>query len=206
LQCGGFVRSGAFVNAFGEFGNPGVFGDMAQAVNQFFLNGGTTAYVILLKNSILQGLAPSVVSLGPAPGGGATGSVLSVLPSGASTPTNAVTFTATEVTDELLTMSITIRPIPLTPTTPPVINSPISSSCTVRHRLLRRRRFRHPHRLLLHRALERSSRPIAVSRSVRRLMERPTPTILRPAWPPPRWSPWPWGPENPNKVDDGKKE
>jgi hypothetical protein len=119
LQCGGFVRSGAFANAFGEFGNPGVFGDMAQAVNQFFLNGGTTAYVILLKNSILQGLAPSVVSLGPAPGGGATGSVLSVLPSGASTPANAVTFTATEVTDELLTMSITIRPIPLTPTSPP---------------------------------------------------------------------------------------
>jgi hypothetical protein len=92
LQCGGFVRSGAFANAFGEFGNPGVFGDMAQAVNQFFLNGGTTAYVILLKNSILQGLAPSVVSLGPAPGGGTTGSVLSVLPSGASTPANAVTF------------------------------------------------------------------------------------------------------------------
>ena len=44
-QFGGFVRSGAFANAYGEYANPGVFGDMAQAVSQFFQNGGTTAYI-----------------------------------------------------------------------------------------------------------------------------------------------------------------
>ena len=33
---GGFVRSAAFTHAYGVNGNPGVFADMAQAVNQFF--------------------------------------------------------------------------------------------------------------------------------------------------------------------------
>ena len=63
-QYGGFVRSGAFSRAFGVANNQGAFGDMAQAVNQFFLNGGATAYIVALDNQQLDELSPSVVTLG----------------------------------------------------------------------------------------------------------------------------------------------
>jgi uncharacterized protein len=114
-QYGGFVRSGAFARAIGVAGNQGAFGDMAQAVNQFFLNGGATCYVVALPNQILGKLSPSVVTLGPGspPGSGA----LAQLPSGGTAPNDAINFTATEVTDELYAMAITIRPGQ--PTSPP---------------------------------------------------------------------------------------
>lgn len=114
-QYGGFVRSGAFARAIGVAGNQGAFGDTAQAVNQFFLNGGATCYIVALPNQILGELSPSVVTLGPGspPGSGA----LAQLPSGGTAPNDAVTFTATEVTDELYAMAITIRPGQ--PTSPP---------------------------------------------------------------------------------------
>jgi hypothetical protein len=57
-QFGGFLRSAAFANAI----DPSVadsstsFGDMAQAVNQFFLNGGTQAYVVALESQFLSSL------------------------------------------------------------------------------------------------------------------------------------------------------
>jgi hypothetical protein len=114
-QYGGFVRSGAFARAFGVAGNQGAFGDMAQAVSQFFLNGGATCYVVALPNQILAELSPSVVTLGPGspPGSG----TLVQLPLGGTAPNDAITFTATEVTDELYAMAITIRPGQ--PTSPP---------------------------------------------------------------------------------------
>jgi uncharacterized protein len=88
-QFGGFVRSAAFTNANDPNGIPGAFGDLAQAVNQFFLNGGTTAYVVALDNNKLQNklTTPSTVSVG------------------------GVTFTAIEVTDEWYSMTVSIRPI-----------------------------------------------------------------------------------------------
>ena len=114
-QYGGFVRSGAFTRAIGVAGNQGVFGDMAQAVNQFFLNGGATCYIVALPNQILGELSPSVVTLGPGspPGSGA----LAQLPSGGTAPNDAITFTAIEVTDERYVMAVTIRPGQ--PTSPP---------------------------------------------------------------------------------------
>jgi uncharacterized protein len=112
---GSFLRSAAFTNAYGPdirsggYGNPGVFGDMAQAVNQFFLNGGTTAYIVALNNGTLTSLLPSMVWL--------SGGTLSALASQSEPPSDGITFSATEVTDELYAMAITIRPIP--PTSPP---------------------------------------------------------------------------------------
>lgn len=112
-QFGSFIRSGAFANAYGVAGNTGAFGDMAQAVNQFFLNGGTTAYIVSINNvsnGKLSAVSPSVVWLNPA-------GVLTALKNSAPTPTTGIVFAATEVTDEYYWMAITIRPI-LPATTP----------------------------------------------------------------------------------------
>jgi phage tail sheath protein FI len=85
-QFGGFVRSAAFANA------AAAFGDLAVAVNQFFINGGTDAWVVALNNSNLpqQG---SQVSFG------------------------SIVFTALEITDEVYQMTITVRPsgVPISP-------------------------------------------------------------------------------------------
>src|SRR6202789_4538673 len=69
-QYGGFVRSGAFTRAFGVAGpqgglpgNQGAFGDMAQAVSQFFLNGGPTCYIVSLPNAELSAATPVSVTL-----------------------------------------------------------------------------------------------------------------------------------------------
>src|SRR4029077_20369883 len=105
-QFGSFLRSAAFTHAYGPAGNPGAFGDMAQAVNQFFLNGGTTAYIVALNNNELASLTSSMVTLS----GGNLAQATSPAASG-------MTFTATEVTDELYAMAITIRPI--LPSDPP---------------------------------------------------------------------------------------
>ncbi len=83
---GGFVRSLAFANALDSGGAPGAFGDMATAVNQFFLNGGTQTYVVGLINDQVQAIASVTVDA------------------------NGIVFTAREVTDELFTMMVSIRP------------------------------------------------------------------------------------------------
>jgi hypothetical protein len=120
-QFGGFLRSGAFTNALGPSGNPFVFGDMAQAVNQFFLNGGTHAFVVSVNgtNRTLSNLTPSLVSL--------SGGVLAALPAGSPAPSTGITFSAMEVTDESFAMSITIRPaVPASPPTEPLADIIIS--------------------------------------------------------------------------------
>ncbi len=76
-QFGGFVRSAAFANAAGHFG------DMATAVSQFFLNGGTNAYVVGIEAKAATSTASVTVG--------------------------ALTFSAREITDEVFTMSLTIR-------------------------------------------------------------------------------------------------
>src|SRR5580704_918817 len=67
-QFGGFVRSAAFANSTTSFG------DMAKAVNQFFLNGGSDAWVVALTNGQLPQVG-STISFG------------------------SLTFTALEITD-----------------------------------------------------------------------------------------------------------
>jgi hypothetical protein len=89
---GGFVSSVAFAKAsYADAASAktytGVFGDLAVAVNQFFLNGGTDAYVVALNNSVLSSLPPGTVQ---ALGG--------------------YTLSAREVTDALYTMTLEIRP------------------------------------------------------------------------------------------------
>jgi hypothetical protein len=92
---GGFVRSAAFANAYGPDGNPGAFGDMAQAVNQFFLNGGTTAYIVALKNDLLSSLPQATLTI------------------------DGIVFNAIQVTDEQFAITISIRPIPSPPSSTP---------------------------------------------------------------------------------------
>ena len=92
-QFGGFVRSAAFAaagNAYAYATNPGLdpntaFGDMAVAVNQFFLNGGTEAYVVGIQST--PPITGASVTIGP------------------------LIFTATEITDEIFSMKITVRPV-----------------------------------------------------------------------------------------------
>jgi uncharacterized protein len=90
-QFGGFVRSGAYANAAHDFA------DMAEAVNQFFLNGGTQAYVIGLVPQALNGVA----SLGQDANG-----FLGSQPQ----PIGSVTFAAREITDDKYVMTISVRP------------------------------------------------------------------------------------------------
>ena len=89
-QFGGFVRSGAYANAAHDFA------DMAAAVNQFFLNGGSQAYVV--------GLVPLALKNVAALGQGANGYVGSQLTIG------SVTFAAREITDDKYVMTISVRP------------------------------------------------------------------------------------------------
>ena len=57
---GGFFRSSAFDAESGSFG------DVAQAVNQFFLNGGANAYVIGLQAKPAgQPISPATATIGP---------------------------------------------------------------------------------------------------------------------------------------------
>jgi len=90
-QFGGFLRSTAFANAAPEFG------DMAVAVNQFFLNGGTEAYVVGLE--ALGGL------------GGIVGAQVPRRGDPTPPPLGALTFTAQEITDDEHQLAITVRPI-----------------------------------------------------------------------------------------------
>jgi phage tail sheath protein FI len=93
-QFGGFLRSAAFAaagDAYDFAADPAAdpetaFGDVAVAVNQFFLNGGTQAYVVGIQN-------PNLALVG------------------ASVTIDSLIFTATEITDETFGMTVTVRPI-----------------------------------------------------------------------------------------------
>ena len=115
-QFGGFVRSAAFANAYDSAKMPGAFGDMAQAINQFFLNGGTDAFVVSVNQaSASSALAkalpqPPVLGSPPLSPPSPPGLPAQVLDIG------GVVFTQLEVTDEIFAMSVVIRPSP--PTSP----------------------------------------------------------------------------------------
>jgi uncharacterized protein len=92
-QFGGFVRSAAFAYVFDAAGKPGASGDLAQAVNQFFLNGGTDAYVVSVNRASPGGILNQIVPPRALDIGG-------------------IAFTQREVTDEVFLMSVVIRPSP----------------------------------------------------------------------------------------------
>jgi hypothetical protein len=91
---GGFVRSQLYS------GDAGNYGDMATAVNQFFLNGGTVAWVV--------GLQPH-------------------LPSAPTLTFGTVVFTAREVTDDEFQLSILLTPNnpPSGPGSPPELTADV---------------------------------------------------------------------------------
>jgi uncharacterized protein len=107
-QFGGFLRSSAYAAA----GSPATtntsstFGDMASAVYQFFLNGGTDCYVLALLPS-------------------------SVAPTPAQLTFGNVTFTALEVTDDKWEMSILVRPVPPSVKVSPVVSPPTATMADV---------------------------------------------------------------------------
>jgi hypothetical protein len=90
-EFGGFVRSAAFAYAFDAAGKPGAFGDLAQAVNLFFLNGGADAYVVSVNRASLDGVLNRIIPPRALDIGG-------------------IAFAQREVTDELFLMSVVIRP------------------------------------------------------------------------------------------------
>jgi phage tail sheath protein FI len=97
---GGFVRSAAFTNASASFG------DMASAVNQFFLNGGTDAFIVSVNNATLQAAAPSFTLAG-------------------------LTVAAREVTDEFYALTVEVTPAALPagvspPASPPAVVDPLA--------------------------------------------------------------------------------
>lgn len=96
-QFGGFLRSSAYAAAGAATTRDPTtsFGDMASAVYQFFLNGGTDAYVVGLQPSSVA-VTPATLTFGP------------------------VTFTAIEVTDDKWEMTLSIRPVaPAVKSSPP---------------------------------------------------------------------------------------
>ncbi len=123
-QFGSFVRSAAFTNAYDGATPtplPGAFGDMAQAVSQFFLNGGTHAFVVSVnqpssKNTasalgklVPQPLPPFNFPLSPphSPISGAPAQSIDI---------GGVVFTQLEVTDEIFVMSVVVTPaVPTSP-------------------------------------------------------------------------------------------
>ncbi len=76
---GGFVRSAAFTHAAASFG------DMASAVSQFFLNGGTDAFIVSVNNATLKAAAPSFALAG-------------------------LTVAAREVTDDFYALTVEVSP------------------------------------------------------------------------------------------------
>jgi hypothetical protein len=95
-QFGGFVRSTAFANQANYQADPSHnAGDLAVAVNQFFLNGGATAYVVAVA-SPLWPTSPATLTL------------------------SGISFAALEVTDDLYTMTVSIKPLFASPSSPPI--------------------------------------------------------------------------------------
>jgi hypothetical protein len=95
-QFGGVVRNAAYANAFDAAGMPGAFGDLAQGVMQFFLNGGTDAYVVSVNRA-------------------SPGSILDRIVPPQALNIGGLAFTQLEVTDEAYLMCVVIRPAPATP-------------------------------------------------------------------------------------------
>jgi phage tail sheath protein FI len=88
---GGSVRSAAFANqAYDLGGADNNVGDMAVAVNQFFLNGGTTAYIVALQ-----------VSVDTSPPGPLAGASITV---------GGVSFVQREITDQIYTLKVQVIP------------------------------------------------------------------------------------------------
>ena len=112
-QFGGFLRSIAFANA----NDPTVaapdtsFGDMAQAVNQFFLNGGTQAYVVALQSQFLNNLSSAPPSDPTIPAGTLSGAQ--------SAHTGPLTFWAREITDDTYQLRVQVTPANPPPASPP---------------------------------------------------------------------------------------
>ena len=91
-QFGGFVRSAAFANqAYDLSGADNNVGDMAVAVNQFFLNGGTTAYIVALP-----------ASADTSPPGPLAGATITV---------GGVSFVQREITDQIYTLNVQVAPV-----------------------------------------------------------------------------------------------
>jgi uncharacterized protein len=87
---GGFARSAAFAKAATTDTNgtyDGVFGDLATAVNQFFLNGGTDAFIVSVNKMPFSKLNAASIMLAN------------------------FRLTASEVTDERFQMTLELRPI-----------------------------------------------------------------------------------------------
>ena len=105
-QFGGFIRSAAFAAASDAFAfsSSGAdptesFGGMAEAVNQFFINGGTQAYVVAVQNEGLD-LGSAADTAGKTIGG--------------------VKFSPKEITDQVFGITVTVRPI--NPSSPPTLD------------------------------------------------------------------------------------
>ena len=91
-QFGGYVRSAAFANQAYDLGNAdNNVGDMAVAVSQFFLNGGTTAYIVALQAN------PDISPPGPLAGGTLT--------------VGGVSFVQKEITDQIYSLKVQIIPV-----------------------------------------------------------------------------------------------
>jgi uncharacterized protein len=91
-QFGGFVRSAAFARqAYDLSGADDNVGDMATAVNQFFLNGGLSAYIVALQ--VRADTSP------PAPLERETITV------------GGVSFVQREITDQIYTLKVQVSPV-----------------------------------------------------------------------------------------------
>ena len=118
-QFGGFVRSAAFANAYDSASQPGAFGDMAQAVSQFFLNGGTHAFVVSVNQPSSTSTASALGKVVPQPPPQSPPNFPLSPPQsppfftlGQSIDVGGVIFTQQEVTDEIFVMSVVVTPGP----------------------------------------------------------------------------------------------
>jgi hypothetical protein len=115
---GGFLHSRDYENvgSVNVADTSSSLGDMADAVNQFFLNGATTAYVVGLLpqsgQSLLQA-SPPVSNVQAA----------SIILTEGSAPTPVVAFTALEITDDDYMLTLIVTPI-----VPPSQSPPASAT------------------------------------------------------------------------------
>jgi hypothetical protein len=101
-KFGGFVRSAAFANqAYDVSGADNNVGDMATAVNQFFVNGGLQAYIVALQ-----------VNADTSPPGPLECPTMTV---------GGVSFVQLEITDQIYTLKVQVSPVGPTNTLADVI-------------------------------------------------------------------------------------
>jgi uncharacterized protein len=119
-QFGGFVRSAAFASAMDpSVADPSTsFGDMAQAINQFFINGGTQTYVVALESQFLNSLATQPDSDPTIPSGATSGAKSAAI--------GPLTFWAREITDSTYQMTVQV-----VPATPPASSPPPSPTADI---------------------------------------------------------------------------